>query len=150
MSRKLLVDSVCGRKRLAVIEDGTLCEMHYGTETSGELSGNVYVGRVMNVLPGMNAAFVDIGLDKNAFLHAGDIKIDLRGDKALAGQLGNLSISKIARPGQEMLVQVIREPGGSKGPRVSCHLTIPGRLLVLLPTMRYIGISRKIEDDAMR
>lgn len=150
MSRKLLIDSVCGRKRLAVIDNGVLCEMHYGTETTGELSGNIYVGRVMNVLPGMNAAFVDIGLEKNAFLHAGDIKLDLRSEKALAGELGELNISRIARPGQEMPVQVIREPGGSKGPRVSCHMTVPGRLIVLLPTMKYIGISRKIDDDTER
>lgn len=146
MSRTLLLDSLCGQKRLAVIEDGVLCEMHYERAGAESLAGNVYVGRVQNVLPGMNAAFVDIGLGKNAFLYAGDIRLDVRGDKTLAGRLEGLSIKDIVRTGQELLVQVVKEPGGTKGPRVSSHITLPGRLIVLLPTMKYIGISRKIES----
>lgn len=150
MKREILIDSVCGRKRLAVIENGRLCEMHYERLGRESLAGNIYTGRVMNVLSGMNAAFVDIGVDKNAFLQAGDIKLDIRGEKSLAGRLEKLSISDIVRPGQEILVQVVKEPGGTKGPRISNHITLPGKLMVLLPTMRYIGISRKIEDENLR
>lgn len=150
MSRRLLLDSLCGQKRLAVIEDGVLCEMYHERTGAETISGNIYVGRVQNVLPGMNAAFVDIGLEKNAFLYAGDIKLDVRGDKALAGRLDKLSIRDIVRPGQEILVQVVKEPGGAKGPRISSHITLPGRLIVLLPTMKYIGVSRKIESDGER
>lgn len=150
MSRKLLLDSLCGQKRLAVIEDGVLCEMHYERAGEGNLSGNIYAGRVQNVLPGMNAAFVDIGLEKNAFLYAGDIRLDVRSDKALAGRLEKLSIKDMVRSGQEILAQVVKEPGGTKGPRVSSHITLPGRLIVLLPTMKYIGVSRKIESEDER
>ena len=150
MTRELLIDSVCGRKRLAVIDDGRLCEMHYFRDSAESLSGNIYAGRVMNILPGMNAAFIDIGVGKNAFLHAGDIQIDLRGERELAGKMGDMSIERMVRPGQEIMVQVVREPGGSKGPKVSSHITLPGRLMVLLPSIRYIGVSRKIEDAKTR
>lgn len=150
MSRALLLDSLCGQKRLAVIEDGVLCEMHYECAGNENLSGNIYAGRVQNVLPGMNAAFVDIGLEKNAFLYAGDIRLDVRGDISLAGRLKKLSIRDMVRPGQEILAQVVKEPGGTKGPRISSHITLPGRLIVLLPTMKYIGVSRKIETDHER
>jgi len=150
MKREILIDSVCGRKRMAVIEDGRLCEMHYEKAGQGSIAGSIYTGRVMNVLSGMNAAFVDIGLDKNAFLHAGDIKLDLRGDNSLAGKLEKMSISNLVRPGQELMVQVVKEPGGNKGPRISSHITLPGHMLVLLPTIKYAGISRKIEDESVR
>ncbi len=150
MKREILIDSVCGRKRLAVIEDNQLCELRYETSGQAGLSGNIYTGRVMNVLGGMNAAFVDIGLDKNGFLSAGDIKLDLRDEKELSGRLEGMAIGKMVRPGQEIMVQVVKEPGGTKGPRLSGHITIPGQLLVLLPTIRYIGISRKIEDEGIR
>lgn len=150
MSRTLLLDALCGQKRLAVFEDGALCEMHIERAGTGGISGNIYTGHVKNVLPGMNAAFVDIGLDKNAFMHAGDIKLDTRGDNALAGTLEKLNISALVRPGQQIMAQVIKEPGGGKGPRVSGHITLPGRLMALLPTMKYIGISRKIEDEERR
>lgn len=150
MMRELLIDSVCGRKRLAVIDNGMLCEMHYFRDSAESLAGNIYTGRVMNILPGMDAAFVDIGVGKNAFLHAGDIMADIRGDAALSEKMEGMSIARIVRPGQEIMVQVVREPGGSKGPRVSRHITIPGRMLVLLPTMKYIGVSRKIENEDAR
>ena len=150
MNRTLLIDCLCGRKRLAVLEDGNLCEMHYERAGSVGLAGNIYTGRVMNVLPGMNAAFVDIGTDKNAFMQAGDIRLDVRGDTELSEHLSRASIKSLVRPGQELLVQVIKEPGGSKGPRISNHITLAGRLLVLMPGIRYIGISRKIEDEGER
>lgn len=150
MTREILMDRLCGQQRLAVIEDGLLCEMYMEQGSTGSITGNIYVGRVENVLPGMNAAFVNIGLDKNAFLYAGDIRIDTRGDAELAAKLRSMNIRDMVRPGQEVMVQVIKEPGGTKGPRISGSITIAGRLLVLLPTIRYVGVSRKIEDKETR
>lgn len=150
MNQTFLVESVMGQNRLAVIEDGTLQEIYYERPGQEKLAGNIYVGRVENVLQGMNAAFVDIGLEKNGFLYAGDIQIDTRGEKALSDTLGQVRIEKMVRPGQEILVQVVKEPGGTKGPRLSSHITLPGRLMVLLPTVAYVGVSRKIDNDNRR
>ena len=122
-------------------------ELYFESKGHEKLTGNIYIGRVENVLPGMNAAFVDIGLDKNAFLYAGDIQI---GDALLAEQLRGARIERLVHPGQTVMVQVVKEPGGSKGPRLSCHITLAGRLAVLLPTVRYVGVSRRIHDEAER
>jgi ribonuclease G len=150
MRREILIDSLCGQKRLAVVEDGVLCEIYIEREGSESLAGNIYAGHVENVLPGMNAAFVDIGLEKNAFLYAGDIQVDTRGEKELTDALSDLNIRDLVRPGQQILVQVVKESGGTKGPRVSSHITLAGRLIVLIPTMRYVGVSRKITDPDER
>lgn len=150
MKREILMDSLCGQKRLALLEDDALCEIYVERAGSESISGNIYAGHVENVLPGMNAAFVDIGLEKNAFLYAGDIQVDTRGEQELTDALSDLNIRDLVRPGQQILVQVIKEPGGTKGPRVSSHVTLAGRLLVLIPTMRYVGVSRKITDPDER
>ncbi|HIS03979.1 MAG TPA: Rne/Rng family ribonuclease [Candidatus Pullichristensenella avicola] len=150
MTKTILIDRLCGETCLALLEDGALCELYFESRGHEKLAGNIYLGRVENVLPGMNAAFVNIGLEKNAFLYAGDIQIDARADAALAEQLRGARIEKLVRPGQSIMVQVVKEPGGDKGPRVSCHITLPGRLAVLLPTVNYIGVSRRIADEAAR
>lgn len=150
MKREFLLERLCGETRLAVLEDGVLCELYYERPGSEKLSGNIYLGRVQNILPGMNAAFVDIGLDKNAFLYAGDIPVDTREEQELADQMRTARIERMIRPGQEILVQVIKEPGGTKGCRISSHVTVPGRMSVLLPTVSYIGISKKITNAAER
>lgn len=148
MNREYLLETVCGQTRLAVVEDGALCELYYERPGSEKLSGNLYLGRVQNILPGMNAAFVDIGQEKNAFLYAGDIPVDT--EKELADRLKSVRIEQMIRPGQELLVQVVKEPGGSKGCRISSHVTVPGRMTVLLPSVRYAGVSRKIVDPDER
>ena len=135
--------------RLAVLENGRLCEMYIERGARAKLAGNIYAGRVQNILPGMNAAFVDIGLNKNAFLYAGDISLDTR-DQQLRAQLEQARIEKMLHSGQMIVCQVTKEPGGTKGPRITGNLTLPGRLCVLLPTVRYAGVSRKIEDEAER
>ena len=150
MKREYLLETVRGQTRLAVIEDSQLCELYYERPGSEKLSGNLYLGRVQNILPGMNAAFVDIGQDKNAFLYAGDIPVDTREEQELASRMKDARIEKMIRPGQEILVQVIKEPGGTKGCRISSHVTVPGRMTVLLPSMSYVGISKKITDPAER
>ena len=107
MKRELLLEAVAGQTRLAVVEDDKLCELYYERPGSEYLSGNLYLGRVQNVLPGMNAAFVDIGLDKNAFLYAGDIPVDTREAGELADRMRGARIEKMLHPGQELLVQVV-------------------------------------------
>ena len=150
INREILLERVQNQTRLAVIEDRRLCEIHYERGSQAKLAGNIYAARVQNVLPGMNAAFVDVGLRKNGFLYAGDICFDTRDQQELKDRLESARIEKMLRPGQSIVVQVVKEPGGSKGPRVSGSITLPGRLAVLLPTIRYAGVSKKITDPTER
>src|SRR3970282_206655 len=115
--------------------------------------------KVTRILPGMQAAFVDIGMDRAAFLHASDIlgRVHAAGDTAPAGNRGSADpggpppgISELLRDGQEVVVQVVKDPLGTKGARVTTHLTLTARSLVYMPYSKHIGISQKIEDDAER
>ena len=150
MGRVLLMERVMDQTRLAVIEDGQLCELVHQRPNDDNLSGNIYLGRVENVLPGMNAAFVDFGMEKNGFLAANDIRLFAQGDRTLAGMLGKARIEKLVRPGQQLLVQAIRAEPGEKGARLSCHITLPGRSMVLLAGIQYVGVSKKIEGEDER
>ena len=154
MKTELLIEAELGQTRLAVLEDRQLVECYTERPGQEKLPGSIFVGRVANILPGMQAAFVDIGLEKNAMLHAGDIKLnksDFGADaEKLEKQLSGRTIGQMVRMGQELLVQVVKDPGGTKGPRISSHVTLPGRLAVLLPTVSYIGVSRRIDDEAAR
>lgn len=147
MKRTLLLESLRGETRLAVIEDNRLCELYVERPGGDDVTGSIYLGRVENVIPGMNAAFVDIGQEKNGFLSTNDIQIT---DRSLSDKLSDLRIEKLARPGSEMLVQVIKAQSGQKGHRLSCHITLPGQLMVLLTDVEYIGVSKKITDPAGR
>ena len=136
--------------RAAVFEQGELMEVFEEEDGSSHLVGNIYRGRVENVLPGMQAAFVDIGLDKNAFLYVDDavpsrFEEDEKADSAAHGR-----IEHILKPRQELLVQVVKDPVGTKGARISVNLTLPGRYVVLLPQVSYSGVSRKILDNNER
>ena len=131
MTRVLVLERVGRETRLAVLENGKLCEIYFERGGSAGLQGNIYAGRVQNVLPGMNAAFVDIGMKKNGFLSADDIDAELK-------------------PGETVVVQVDKEPGGDKGPRLTGRLSLPGRFSALLPGIRYAGVSKKITDEAER
>lgn len=150
MKREMVLERVQAQTRLAVLEDGKLCEIYYERGDKTKLTGNIYAGRVQNILPGMNAAFVDIGLRKNAFLYAGDICFDTRGQDDLRETLEKKRIEAMLRPGQMIVAQVVKEPGGSKGPRISGSITLPGRLCVLIPGLKYAGVSKKITDEAER
>ncbi|HEU4965154.1 MAG TPA: Rne/Rng family ribonuclease [Bacilli bacterium] len=146
--RKQIIVSVDSRElRVAILEDGRTAEYYTERQTEQSLVGNIYKGRVANVLPGMQAAFVDIGLDKNAFLYIDDA-LALRGDH----QPGDPKpkISELVREGQEIYVQVNKEAVGTKGARVTTALSLPGRYLVVLPNVSYIGISRRIEAERER
>ena len=147
MNRTLLMETLLGETRLAVIEDGRLCEIYIERPNGDDVTGSIYLGRVENVVPGMNAAFVDIGQSKNGFLSAGDIPIM---DQGLSRQLKDQRIEKLVRRGQAILVQVLKAQSGQKGHRLSCHIALPGRLMVLLTDVRYIGVSKKITESPER
>jgi len=131
---------------VALLEDGKLTEFFVERPNVRKLVGNIYNGRVVNVLPGMGAAFVDIGIEKNAFLYIDDL---------LPAHLEHQpkvkpSIDTLVRPGDELLVQIVREPVGTKGARVTTHYALTGRWLVYMPEAGYIALSKKIEDEEER
>jgi ribonuclease G len=164
---KMLVESDPHQTRIAVLEDDRLTEIFVERHRHQGLVGNVYKGRVTRVLPGMQAAFVDIGLERDAFLYVSDVvehtdgdELDVdngdgdgdgsRDDTRMAAQEGEPSISDLLKGGQEIIVQVVKDPLPNKGARITTHVTLPGRYLVLLPTVRHLGVSRRIDDGAER
>ncbi|OIQ08589.1 ribonuclease G [Moorella thermoacetica] len=149
MLKEILIQDDAEETAVALLEDGRLMEIYLERDSNQRLVGNIYKGRVANVLPGMQAAFVDIGLEKNAFLFVDDTS----GIEALEGEIVSRSrrrISDVVREGQEILVQVAKEPQGTKGARVTTQITLPGRYLVLMPTVNYIGVSRRISHEEER
>ena len=154
MDKKIIADVNPLEARIALLEDDKLVEIHVERRGKERLVGNIYKGRVANVLPGMQAAFVDIGLERNAFLYAGDILADTSdfefGPKAEQLNLRPKSIEEMVDEGQEIMVQVLKQPGGAKGARITTHVTLPGRMLVLMPTVNHVGVSRRIEDEEER
>nr|WP_122013142.1 Rne/Rng family ribonuclease [Maliibacterium massiliense] len=150
--KQLLLHARPHLKRMAIFEDDALVETAYEYEGHEQVMGNIYKGRVDSVLPGMDACFVDIGLAKNAFLHFCDVA-GYGEDVAFDAQDRKSPCKPCKAPvrvGDEIVVQVIKESGGEKGVRLSMHLTMPGRRLVLLPGMDDIGISRRISDEQER
>ena len=170
MTTEILINSRSYEVRIALVESGHLTEFHLQRPTEKGLMGNLYLGRVVRVLPGMQAAFVDIGLERTGFLYVDDVfsgSDDLRRDKLKSGQAEDDSattvsstvehrqsnpyhIEDLLNEGQEILVQVSKDPIGTKGARLTCQITLPGRNLVFIPQTDHIGISRKIEDDTVR
>lgn len=146
MYKEILITRDSREGRAAVVEDGALTEILIAREE--RQVGSIYKARVANVLPGMNAAFVDIGSDRNAFLCADDAAAHL-GEEA-SERLGKLSIRDILRVNDETLVQVVKEAVGTKGARVTTFVTLPGRNLVLIPNANYIGVSRRVEGENER
>lgn len=152
MGKEIVVDADVDSTRVAVIEDGSLAEIYVEKNGGRRVAGSIYKGKVVNVLPGMQAAFVNIGLEKNAFLYVDDVITDVdafEGDEVYE-TIKNPSIKDVLKVGQEILVQVVKEPMGTKGARVTTHITLPGRYLVLMPMVDYIGVSRRIESDQER
>lgn len=139
--KKILFNVTPEETRMVMIEDGRLTEMEAERPDHSHLVGNIYKGRVQNVLPGMQAAFVDIGQKKNAFLYLGD---GSSSDGRRAGGGEKLSV------GRPVTVQVIKDAVGTKGPRVTTQISLPGRNIVLMPTADYIGMSRRIADEEER
>ncbi len=148
MSKEILINVTPQETRVAILENGVLQELYIERTSRKGLVGNVYIGKVVRVLPGMDAAFIDIGLERAAFLHASDIE-------NLQFQNGNSestprTISQLLHEGKKILVQVVKDPMGTKGARLTTNITIPSRYLVFLPNSETIGVSSKIEDDDVR
>ncbi len=153
MSEELLVNVTPRETRVAVVENGMLQELHIERGSQRGVVGNIYKGKVQRVMPGMQAAFVDIGLDRAAFLHASDLYRAPPLEAAEGGEVAPIAhplITESLRDGAEVIVQVVKDPIGSKGARLTTQISIPSRYLVLLPRSRVVGVSARIEDEEER
>src|SRR5665647_1291704 len=172
MSTEILINSTSYETRIALIENDHLVELHIQRPSEKGLVGNIYKGRVVRVLPGMQAAFVDIGLERTGFLYVDDVYISMTElEQRVLGQeqqpcgkynftssnsdneirrVSGMNIEDLLREGQDITVQVGKDPIGTKGARLTCHITLPCRNLVFMPLTDHIGISRKIEDETLR
>ena len=144
VTEEILVNVTPQETRVAVVEQGVTQEVHIERASSHGLVGNIYMGRVSRVLPGMQSAFIDIGGERAAFLHVADI----RGDRENADSAR--PIERLLSEGQNLLVQVVKDPIGTKGARLSTQISVAGRFLVYLPQESHIGISQRIEDEEER
>ncbi|HNP64456.1 MAG TPA: ribonuclease G [Woeseiaceae bacterium] len=143
---EILVNVTPSEVRAALLENGVLQEVYIERTTRRGITGNIYRGRISRVLPGMQAAFVDIGMDRTAFLHASDIAPPVGTDEADAIP----DIKDLVREGDGIMVQVVKDPLGSKGARLTTYVTLASRLLVLLPHSDTVGVSARIEDENER
>jgi len=163
MSSEIIVNAGREETRVALLDNSLVTEIYIDRKKDRGIAGNVYKGRVMKVLPGMQAAFVDIGLEKSAFLYVGDVfdstseytpmmedeglelEVEPKRKRAHTNQIEDL-----LQDGQEILVQVSKEPISTKGARVTTYISIPGRYLVMMPGVNHIGVSRRIENGEER
>jgi ribonuclease G len=145
---KLLISYTPFEIRVGLIEDQSLVEYYVERPSEKGLVGNIYKGKIVRVVPGINSAFVDLGLERTAFLFGDDLipPEDIEWDR----EVTPISPQEILKEGKEILVQVIKEPLGHKGARISTNLTLPGHYLVYLPYFHHIGISRKIKEEVLR
>ena len=172
MHRKIIINETSHETRVALLEDGTIAELFIERGDETNIVGNIYKGRVQRVLPGIQAAFVDIGLNQAAFLYVDDVFEDRfkefeqfilqeeRDDDEVADEKPSIILSRLSHieyqieelisEGQEIMVQVAKSPIGTKGARVTSYISIPGRYLVLMPNSNHIGISRRISDAGER
>jgi ribonuclease G len=153
MSEEILINFSPLETRVAIMAQGVVQELHIERAASLGLVGNIYLGRVSRVLPGMQSAFIDVGLERTAFLHVADIwqPRESNGEHRENGAAQSQKpIEKILAEGQSLMVQVLKDPLGSKGARLSTQISLAGRLLVYLPQEKHIGISQRIEDAAGR
>ncbi len=155
MNKEIIINSTVGETRIAILENGKLVELFVEKPEHERLVGNIYLGKVVNVVKGMRAAFVDIGQKQDAFLHFSDIgesfspvqaMIDLDEDN---NHIESLPPEKI-KEGQKLLVQIIKEPISTKGSRLTTQISIPGRFLVLVPQSKMVGVSKKVESHRER
>ena len=144
----ILINWAPQETRVAIIENGAVQELHIERTLERGLVGNVYLGKVARVLPGMQSAFIDIGLERAAFLHVADLHTTPHGVRGESQSL--VPIEKQVFEGQTLMVQVIKDPIGTKGARLSTQVSIAGRMLVFLPQDNHIGISQKIGSPEAR
>ena len=163
MTKELVISTTSHETRVALLEGGHIAELYIERERERGIVGNIYKGKVIRVLPGMQAAFVDIGLEKAAFLYVADVLDEMeqvertiegevhQPDQVEGGELPPLPpIEDLLDEGQELLVQISKEPIGTKGARITSHISLPGRHLVYMPTVDHVGISRRIEGEEER
>ncbi len=146
LKEEILINVTPSEVRAALLENGVLQEVYVERAARRGLISNIYKGRVLRVLPGMQAAFIDIGLERTAFLHASDIARNGSGENG--DEVPN--IRDLVREGEDIMVQVVKDPLGNKGARLTTYITLPSRHLVLLPRSNTVGISARIEDDEER
>ena len=144
MSEDILINFTPQETRVAIMQHGAVQELHIERNASRGLVGNIYVGRVVRILPGMQSAFVDIGLERTAFLHVADIWESRQGNEPPR------PIERQLFEGQSVMVQVIKDPIGTKGARLTTQMSVAGRMLVYLPQGKHIGISQRIESESER
>ncbi|KAB7694379.1 ribonuclease G [Plesiomonas shigelloides] len=151
MTAELLINVTPSETRIAMVEGGVLQEVHIEREAKRGIVGNIYKGKVSRVLPGMQAAFVDIGLEKAAFLHASDIvpHTECVADTEQQ-QFRVRDIAELVRQGQDIMVQVVKDPLGTKGARLTTDITLPSRYLVFMPGASHVGVSQRIESEVER
>ncbi|MBU4484508.1 Rne/Rng family ribonuclease [bacterium] len=174
MTTEIIINVTLGETRIARLENDAVVELSIERTHDASLVGNIYKGKVVRVLPGMQAAFVNLGLDRTAFIHASDVveemahldtflnvadaliedslakTVDITTEKFRPTRRKKESIQKILKEGNEILVQIAKEPMGTKGARLTSHISLPGRYLVYMPTVDHIGISHRIADDKER
>ena len=154
MKREILISSTPQEARVAILEDDVLVEFLIERPDTGRIVGDIYLGQVQAVIPGIQAAFVEIGTEKAAFLHASDLaeeeEDDDNGNGNGGGRRNAPPIQDVVKKGQKLLVQATKEPISTKGPRVTSQISLPGRFLVLMPQSDHVGVSRKIDDREER
>jgi len=163
MDSEILINVRYEETRVALLEGGQVVELYFERKRDTSLVGNIYKGKVVKILPGMQSAFIDIGQDKAAFLYVTDICTEIEEYVPLVEEevvyslesvskkpKAPLTIEELVQEGQEILVQVTKDPIGTKGARLSSYITLPGRYLVLMPNVEHVGISRRISDEQER
>lgn len=160
MSREIVINATPHESRIAVLDEGQVVELWVERTRHRTIVGNIYKGRVTKVLPGMQSAFVNLGLERDAFLYVSDVAEEFEEfDSGAADDLTldevpqqrpETSISDLLREGQEIVVQVSKDTIAGKGARITSHITLPGRFLVYMPTVNHIGVSRRIENEEER
>lgn len=152
ITKQLIINMTDYETRIALIESGQVAEYYIERAQDKGLVGSIFKGVVRRVLPGIQSCFVDIGLNRAAFLYGGDIQtaespklpVDLDDDDKPATQNHNARIEDLVKENQEVLVQVLKDAIGTKGPRVTTYISLPGRYVVLMPNIPHVGVSRKV------
>jgi ribonuclease G len=160
MKKQIIINSTRAESRVAIVEEGRVAELFFERHDDRGLVGNIYRGKVSRVLPGMQASFIEVGIDRTTFLYGGDTldpayiqqRQEAEQSDSEPGEIEfvRTPVQNLIREGEEITIQVSKEPLGSKGARVTMYLSLPGRYLVLVPEIDHIGISRRIEDDEVR
>lgn len=148
MNTDILLNVTPTETRVGVVENGVLQEVYIERSNRRGIVGNIYKGKVVRVLPGMQAAFVDVGLERAAFIHAADIDLPAKDSESARRQPD--AITSLVHEGQTLVVQVTKDPIGTKGARLTTHLSVPSRYLVFMPNTQHVGISQRIEDEEER